>query len=272
MTAHGKTALTHTDECRTRTDEQMQYDPESQKRLQVHSRRRDAESETEGTRTLIVRDDEIHPVILKQQDVEISVESSYESASVIRWADTYFDNEERTRLRLRTEDKRYQTHDIQDIFGFPEQEEDQTGVHWGIRNEKAFNFSRIWRKRLRIQRWQFLLRVSLLRLKESRAPVRMCPSFRQRLWSWVLRTECKSMSLFRRMWKSNFLTLAQLDRFTFMKIRSETSKYWQILYWSRMYVQEIVVGNRCKISCKSDWRLVKWIWQKSTRQLSSTNI
>ena len=70
MTAHGKTATSHTDECRTRIDEQMKYDPESQKRLQVHKRRRDADPEIEGDRSLIVKDDEGHPALLEQRVCE----------------------------------------------------------------------------------------------------------------------------------------------------------------------------------------------------------
>ena len=36
IAVHGKTAKSHTEECRTRIEEQMEHDPEGHERLQVH--------------------------------------------------------------------------------------------------------------------------------------------------------------------------------------------------------------------------------------------
>ena len=73
--------------------------------MEVHKRRRDAEFEDDGDRALVAREDQGDPALLEQQDVEMLVEVSGESASVQRGADAVADNEERARLRLRAAKK-----------------------------------------------------------------------------------------------------------------------------------------------------------------------
>ena len=85
-------------------------------RLQVHKRRRDAELEVEGDRAPVVREEEGDPALLGQQDVEMPVEVSGESAFVKRGVDAVADNEDRARLRNRVEGKRGQKHDIQVVL------------------------------------------------------------------------------------------------------------------------------------------------------------
>ena len=79
----GKTAKPHTEECRTRIGEQMEHDVEGHERLQVHKRRRDAEPEVEWDQARVVRENEGDPALNEQQDVEMPVEVSGESVSVL---------------------------------------------------------------------------------------------------------------------------------------------------------------------------------------------
>ena len=75
-------AKPHTEECRTRTGEQMEHDPQGHERLQVHKSRRDVEPEVELDRAPVARENEGEPALLEQQDVEIPLETPGESASV----------------------------------------------------------------------------------------------------------------------------------------------------------------------------------------------
>ena len=61
IAVHGKTAKPHTAECRTRSGDQMEHDPEGHECLQVHKRRRDVEPEVEVERTPVFRENEGDP-------------------------------------------------------------------------------------------------------------------------------------------------------------------------------------------------------------------
>ena len=111
-----KTAKYHPEQFRTRIGEQMEHDPEGDERLQVHKRRRDAELEVEANRAPVARENEGYPKPQERQDVEMSVEVSGASASKKLGSHVVADDEERARLRLGTEGKRGQKHDMQDVL------------------------------------------------------------------------------------------------------------------------------------------------------------
>ena len=115
IAVHGQTATPHTEECRTRIGEQMEHDPEGHESLQVH-KRREVEREVVVDRASVAKENDGDPAPREQQDVEMSVETPVESASVTRGVDAVADNEEHARLRLRAEGKRGQKHDMQDVL------------------------------------------------------------------------------------------------------------------------------------------------------------
>ena len=118
IAVHGKTTTPRTEECQTRIGEQMEHDPDGHERLQVRKRRRDVEPEVEVDWVPVARENEGNPAAVEQQDVEMTVETPVEPASVERGSDAVADKEERARLRLRAKGKRGQKHDMQDVLIF----------------------------------------------------------------------------------------------------------------------------------------------------------
>ena len=82
----------------------------------------------------------------------------------------------------------------------------------------------------------------------------------------------QTKSPFRRKFESNLPIVVQLDRCACLVARPETWRNRRIMYSRRMHVGECPAGNRCKALQERVWRCVQWVWQKSARQLSATNV
>ena len=76
IAVRGKTSKLHTEECRNRSGEPMEHDPEGHERLQAHKRRRDVEPEVGANRAPLAREYEGDPTPQERQDVEMAEEGT----------------------------------------------------------------------------------------------------------------------------------------------------------------------------------------------------
>ena len=153
MAVQGRTSKPHTEECRTRSGEQMEHDPEGHERVQVHKRTRDVEPEVVVDWAPVARENEGDPAPVEQPDVEMPVETPVESACVKRGSDAVADNEERVTCdsELRANEAGNTTYKM---CWNPRPRRRAGWSPGGVRSVKERNLSQIQRKR---SRRQFLL-------------------------------------------------------------------------------------------------------------------
>ena len=117
VAVHGKTTKPHTDECRTRIGEHVDYDPGGQERVQAHQRKREVESEPDGAQaaTAAERVGGLGgPTPLKQQDIATPAAVPAEPTSVKRGAAAVAPDGGNARLRHKSEVPRGVKHGMGD--------------------------------------------------------------------------------------------------------------------------------------------------------------